>query len=238
MSAAAANTGAVDDARLRAAAREARGEAAPFAFAIVVANVCLAVVSRLAGWELFGRSDWWLWLGLALPSVVLFATFAIGPQRLGLDHLRRELAIGLLGVLWAGTTLGITCVIVSLVHWRPSGGQLLASAAVVLFTNIVTFSLVFWELDSGGPVKRALAASRVRPDFQFPQDENPQLASPSWSPALLDYVYVSVTNTIAFSPTDAMPLTHKAKLLMGLEAAVSAMTILVVAARAINILGS
>ncbi len=123
-------------------------------------------------------------------------------------------------------------------HWRPSGTQLLASAAVVLFTNVLTFSLVFWELDSGGPVKRALAESRRQPDFQFPQDENPQLASPNWRPALFDFLYVSVTNSIAFSPTDAMPLTRSAKLFMGVEAGVSAVTVLIVAARAINILGS
>lgn len=228
----------MDDAKLRSAGREARLEAAPFALAIVLANACLAFVSRRAHWELFGADDWWLWLVVGVPSLLLFATFAIGPQRLGLDHVRREVAIGLLGLLWAGTTAGITCVIVSLMHWRPGGPQLLASAAVVLFTNVITFSLVFWELDSGGPVKRALARSRTRPDFQFPQDENPGLAPRTWAPALVDYVYVSVTNSIAFSPTDAMPLTHRAKLLMGLEAGVSAVTVLIVAARAINILGS
>jgi hypothetical protein len=227
-----------DEERVRAAGREARLEAAPFAAAIGLANAFLAVVSWFAGWELFGRSDWWLWFLVGAPSVLLFATFALGPQRLGMDHLRRELAIGLLGLLWLGTTAGITCVVVSLMHWRPSGGQLLASAAVVLFTNVVTFSLVFWELDNGGPVKRALAESRTQPDFQFPQDENPTLARPDWAPALVDYVYVSVTNSIAFSPTDAMPLTHRAKLVMGLEAGISAATVLIVAARAINILGS
>jgi hypothetical protein len=82
-----------------------------------------------------------------------------------------------------------------------------------------------------------MASTRTRPDFQFPQDENPGLAAPDWGPALVDYVYVSVTNSIAFSPTDAMPLTHRAKLFMGLEAGLSALTVLVVAARAINILG-
>ena len=123
-------------------------------------------------------------------------------------------------------------------HWQPGGGQLLASAGVVLLTNVLTFSLVFWELDDGGPVARATASDRTRPDFQFPQDENPGLARPDWGPALVDYVYVSVTNSIAFSPTDAMPLTHRAKLFMGLEAGLSALTVLVVAARAINILGS
>jgi len=228
----------VDDATLRSAAREARGEAAPFAVAMVVANAGLALVSRSVGWQLFGRDDWWLWLIVGVPSLLLAVTFLVGPQRLGLDHLRREIATVLLGLLWLGTTAGIACLIVSVMHDRPTGPQLLASAAVVLLTNVLTFSLVFWELDEGGPVARALAPARTQPDFQFPQDENPGLARPGWSPALVDYVYVSVTNSIAFSPTDAMPLTHRAKLCMGLEAGVSALTVLVVAARAINILGS
>ncbi len=227
----------MDDARLRQAAREAHREAAPFAGAILVANLALAVVSRREGWELFGRSDWWVWLVVAIPSALLVLTFIVGPHRLGLDNLRREVASVTLGLVWLGTTAGVACVILSLMHWRPGGGQLLASAAVVLLTNVLTFSLVFWELDDGGPVARAMAPTRSRPDFQFPQDENPGLARPGWGPALVDYVYVSVTNSIAFSPTDAMPLTHRAKLFMGLEAGLSALTVLVVAARAVNILG-
>ena len=228
----------MDEARLREAAREARHEAAPFAAAMLVANVTLAVVSERLDWQLFGRSDWWLWLVVGAPSALLVLIFLVGPQRLGLDHLRREVASVTLGLLWLGTTAGVACVIVSLMHWQPGGGQLLASAGVVLLTNVLTFSLVFWELDDGGPVARATASDRTRPDFQFPQDENPGLARPDWGPALVDYVYVSVTNSIAFSPTDAMPLTHRAKLVMGLEAGLSALTVLVVAARAINILGS
>jgi hypothetical protein len=227
----------MDDARLRQAAREARREAAPFAGAILVANLALAGVSRRQGWELFGRSDWWLWLVVAIPSALLVLIFLVGPHRLRLDNLRREVASVTLGLVWLGTTVGVGCVILSLMHWRPGGGQLLASAAVVLLTNVLTFSLVFWELDDGGPVARAMASTRTRPDFQFPQDENPGLAAADWGPALVDYVYVSVTNSIAFSPTDAMPLTHRAKLFMGLEAGLSALTVLVVAARAINILG-
>ena len=74
------------------------------------------------------------------------------------------------------------------------------------------------------------------PDFQFPQMENPQLAAPGWQPRLFDYMYVSFTNAIAFSPTDAMPMTRWAKALMLTESAASALTVLVVAARAVNIL--
>ena len=66
--------------------------------------------------------------------------------------------------------------------------------------------------------------------------ENPELAEPGWTPHLIDYIYVSFTNSIAFSPTDAMPLTRRAKLLMLLESAASIVTLLLVAARAVNIL--
>ena len=86
-------------------------------------------------------------------------------------------------------------------------------------------------------MRRALAGtSRGTPDFQFPQDENPELAATGWGPRLNDYLYVALTNSIAFSPTDAMPLTHRAKLFMGFEALIAAVTVLIVAARAVNIL--
>jgi uncharacterized membrane protein len=85
-------------------------------------------------------------------------------------------------------------------------------------------------------VARALATARRKPDFQFPQDENPQFARDDWAPRLWDYFYVSLTNAMAFSPTDAMPLTRPAKSLMAAESTLSAITILLVAARAVNIL--
>jgi hypothetical protein len=89
--------------------------------------------------------------------------------------------------------------------------------------------------DRGGPVRRREPDPPL-PDFQFPQMENPQLAAPGWHPRLFDYMYVSFTNAIAFSPTDAMPLTRWAKALMLVEAAASAVTVVLVAARAVNIL--
>lgn len=223
--------------RIREAMREARLEAAPFAAAILVANLVLAVTSRAAGWELFGATDWWVWLAVGAPSALLVATFGTGLGRLGVEDRRREAVIALLVLLGCGNAAGIGCVVVSLAHWRPGGLQLLASAAVVILTNAITFALVFWELDNGGPIARALAAGRAGPDFQFPQDENPHLARPNWAPGLVDYAYLSLTNSVAFSPTDAMPLTHVAKLLMAIEATVSGVTVLLVAARAINVLG-
>jgi len=226
-----------DEDHLRQVRREVREEAAPFALAILGANVLLALVSRGAGWELFGSADWWVWLLLAAPSALLFLTLAVGASRMGLEQLQREAAIGLLVLLGVGTGAATLCVVVSLTRWTPTGPQLLVSAVVVLVTNVITYALVFWELDDGGPIARALAETREHPDFQFPQDENPQLARTAWAPRLVDYLYLSLTNSVAFSPTDAMPLTHHAKVFMALEASISLVTILVVGARAINVLG-
>ena len=106
----------------------------------------------------------------------------------------------------------------------------------VWLTNVIAFGLAYWELDLGGPVARALAGARAGPDFQFPQDENPTSAREGWYPRLWDYLYMSLTNSIAFSPTDAMPLTRPAKALMAAGSGLSAVTILLVAARAVNIL--
>jgi uncharacterized membrane protein len=117
-----------------------------------------------------------------------------------------------------------------------TGRQLLLSGGVVLFADAVAFGLAFWELDCGGPVARALSTAPRKPDFQFPQDENPGLARDNWSPRLWDYLYVSLTNSIAFSPTDAMPLTRTAKQLMAAESTLSVVTVLLVAARAVNTL--
>ena len=176
---------------------------------------------------------------LALPAAVLAIVFSLGLGRIGLssEH-RRTAAVILLGVLATANLLAVGLVLVSLAGGgsQMTGPQLLATAAVVLIVNVITFALVFWELDCGGPVERATAEKRVTPDFQFPQDENPELAREGWAPALQDYLYIAFTNSIAFSPTDAMPLTHRAKLFMGFESVVAAVTLLIVAARAVNIL--
>ena len=230
----------MSDQRLEQAQHDAQREAAPFVVVAVGVNALLAANSAWHDWRLYSQNDWWVWLVLALPAALLAVVFVLGLGRLGVssEH-RRKVAVTLLALLAAANLTGIGLVLGSLVdgHNGLTGAQLLASAAVVLLVNVITFWLVFWELDSGGPVRRALAESRKTPDFQFPQDENPTLAGTDWSPALNDYLYIAVTNSIAFSPTDAMPLTHRAKLFMGIESLIAAVTVLVVAARAVNILG-
>ena len=228
-----------DPDRLQAAVREARDDAAPFALGAAGILIVLALVSMHANWELLGHRLWWMWLLVAAPYVLLSATLLFGLGRLVRHDRRREIVIGLLGVVWFFNVLGVLVLVVSLVSHTAvniTGRQLLMSGGVVWFANAIAFGLAYWELDSGGPVARALAAEPRKPDFQFPQDENPQLAREGWAPRLLDYFYVSLTNAMAFSPTDAMPLTRLAKTLMAAESTLSAITVLLVAARAVNIL--
>ena len=228
-----------DPDRLHAAAREARDDAAPFALGAAGILIVLALVSLHANWELLGHRLWWIWLIVAAPYVLLSATLLFGLGRLLRHDRRREIVIGLLGVVWFFNVLGVVVLVVSLVSHTAvniTGRQLLMSGGVVWLANAIAFGLAYWELDSGGPVARALSEEPRKPDFQFPQDENPQLAREGWAPRLMDYFYVSLTNAMAFSPTDAMPLTRPAKTLMAAESTLSAVTILLVAARAVNIL--
>jgi nitrate reductase NapE component len=224
---------------LRQAVHEARDEAAPFAVLATVALVVLSMVSLRANWQLVGGAGWWVWLIAAAPYAALALMLLAGLDR-GWDRERRRAVVKLLlvvvvvcSVLETGL---LAASLLSSSKLGISGPQLLQSASTLWLSNVIAFGLAFWELDCGGPVRRALSAHRRTPDIQFPQDENPTLARAGWVPHLSDYLYLSTTNSIAFSPTDAMPLTRPAKALMALESAVSVVAVLLIAARAVNIL--
>lgn len=228
-----------DEDRLFRAAREARNDAAPFALAAAGLLAALAFVSRHAHWDLLGHPLWWMWLLVAAPYVCLSATLLFGLGRLVRHDRRREIVVALLALVWIFNVLAVVVLVISLVFHSAvhiTGRQLLLSGGVAWLTNAVAFGLAFWELDCGGPLARAFMVGPRKPDFQFPQDENVRLARDGWAPRLWDYFYVSLTNATAFSPTDAMPLTRPAKALMAAESTLSAITVLLVAARAVNIL--
>jgi hypothetical protein len=113
---------------------------------------------------------------------------------------------------------------------------LLGSGAAIFVTNIIAFGLWYWELDRGGPFARR-QGKQPYPDFLFPQMSDPNNAKPNWRPTFVDYLYVSFTNVVAFSPTDTMPLARWAKGLMTVQSLVSMSTIALVIARAVNVLG-
>jgi hypothetical protein len=112
---------------------------------------------------------------------------------------------------------------------------LLGSGAAIFLTNLIVFGIWYWELDRGGPFARR-DAERTHPDFMFPQMANPAAAPPDWAPRFLDYLYLSVTNVLAFSPTDTMPLVRWAKVMMTVQAVVALSTTALVIARAVNVL--
>ncbi len=122
-------------------------------------------------------------------------------------------------------------------HTHLDGRTLLLSSVAIWLTNVLVFALWYWELDRGGPDDRARPQHR-HPDFLFPQMTTPGCADARWTPSFIDYTYVAFTNATAFSPTDTMPLTPWAKALMTVQSLASLLTVALVAARAVNILGS
>jgi hypothetical protein len=221
----------------REAEVESRWEAAPTVLLVIALQLLLAVVSQRAHWELW-RLPWWSWLVVIAPEIVLVIPLAWSRPRHQLEQIgmRRTVALGLFAVVSTGNGAALLALIGSLIEGHESNGvELLYKGATIWTTNMIAFGLWYWAFDRGGPVRRREPGAPL-PDFQFPQMENPTLAPSGWHPRLFDYIYVSFTNSIAFSPTDAMPLSHKAKLMMGVQSSASAVTVLLVAARAVNIL--
>lgn len=172
--------------------------------------------------------------------VLLVALFALNPRRIDRpEPWLRYLGLTLTVVISIANVVSMVRLISSMITGTATNDPvgLLGFGANVWITNVLVFALLFWELDRGGPVKRALMPDPT-PDFLFPQM---QLAASSdqfqdWEPRVLDYLYVSFTNATAFSPTDTMPLSRWAKVTMMIESAVSLMAVALVVARAVNIL--
>lgn len=217
--------------------RETHRDAALAIGAVMVLQAVLALISLAQGWRLAGIPGWFWLVPIALEGALLVAlVLRIGHAPVVQSGERRVLVLVVLVVIMAFNLVALGALVYALVALHlASGGQLLLEALTVWTTNVVAFGLVFWELDRGGPQRRAMPDPPPA-DFQFPQMENPGLAAPGWRPRLVDYAYVAATNALAFSPTDAMPLSRRAKVLMLLESFASALTVLLVAARAVNIL--
>lgn len=120
-------------------------------------------------------------------------------------------------------------------HVTDTAAVLLGSGAAIYITNMIAFGVWYWEFDRGGPYARFVGARR-HPDLLFPQMSDPDNTPPGWRPTFVDYLYVSFTNSVAFSPTDTMPLARWAKLMMAVQATVATTTIALVFTRAVGLL--
>jgi hypothetical protein len=182
---------------------------------------------------------------LSLGPAILFpivAVLGVLPltiaDALGLEHpWQRPLALTLLGLTAAANGTSIALLVHELIARSTdmSGRELLGGALTVWVANVIVFALWYWELDRGGPRRRE-ADGGDTPDFLFPQMTDAKDIMPGWQPAFSDYLYTSSTNATAFSPTDTMPITGWAKLLMSAQSLSSFVLVVLVTARAVNIL--
>jgi hypothetical protein len=181
------------------------------------------------------------WAFIAVSIVVIAPMAGVGLTRADLRWVRIERTVTLVFSVLIGlsTVMSLGFVIRAMVRESAAatGGQLLIAGTKVWATNVLVFSLLYWQLDRGGPDGRANQAG-VLPDWQFPQTSAPDDVPPGWRPTFIDYLALGLTTAMAFSPTDVLPLTSRAKVLMMLESLISLVTVVVVGSRAINILGS
>jgi uncharacterized membrane protein len=181
---------------------------------------------------------------LLIPLVVL------NPVRMQTQsRATRILSIGLTALLGLANTVALVQLVILLVQAASDAdGTLLLAAAQVWLTHVIVFALIYWEMDRGGPVTRALAPRKDLPqaDIRFPQDEDGDAVvevargssqKSDWTAGFVDYLYFSLSNTMAFSPPDAMPLTARAKLLVGGQALAGFVILVLVIARAVSLLG-
>jgi hypothetical protein len=216
--------------RMRAYLRFDRRESRlPAAIAIVLVAVLYPLIPKQ------------LSLGPAIVVPIL-AVLGVLPltiaDALGLEHpWQRPLALTLLALTAAANGTSIALLVHELIARSTdmSGRELLGGALTVWVANVIVFALWYWELDRGGPRRRE-ADGGATPDFLFPQMTDAKDLMPGWQPAFSDYLYTSSTNATAFSPTDTMPITGWAKLLMSAQSLSSFVLVVLVTARAVNIL--
>jgi len=178
------------------------------------------------------------WLMPLLELIILIPLTVVAPRRLPNENrLKQGMAIASIAIVNVANFASLYLLIRTLLYNGKSveGTQLLYSSLAIWATNIIVFGLWYWEIDRGGPDDR-LEADHGPPDFLYPQMTAPGCTYEGWSPRFLDYLYVAFTNATAFSPTDTMPLTPMAKVLMMLQSSCSLATIAIVASRAVNIL--
>jgi hypothetical protein len=182
------------------------------------------------------------WVPYAIGLVALVPMLGVALSGASTLWVRIErVAMRLFFLLTGTATLANLTNLVSVMVSRPaevSGMQLLATSVAVWVTNVLIFALLYWQVDRGGPEARASSVRR-QPDWLFPHDAAPaEVVPPGWRPTFVDYLFLGYSTATAFSATDAPPLTARAKLLMMLQSTISLVNLAVVAARAINILGS
>jgi uncharacterized membrane protein len=181
-----------------------------------------------------------VWLIPTLEVAMLALLLAADPVRIASGAYRRRLrrasltVVMILAVAVLASTGKLIDELIRGAKVTQSAGPLLASGALIWFGNVLVFGLLYWLLDSGGPVAR-YRRERPYPDFAFPQQLSPELAPDTWRPHYVDYLVLGLTTSTAFSPTDVMPMRAWAKLTMAFQSIISLGLFGLVIARAVNV---
>jgi hypothetical protein len=180
-----------------------------------------------------------VWILPALEGLLLIALVMANPHRINREsRVLRSLSLTLAAILSLANGWSLALLATDIVQGTQGrkAGPLLVTGAVIWLTNVIIFALWYWEFDRGGPVARALA-TKPYPDFLFAQMTSPpDLVPADWEPSFTDYLYLAFTNAAAFSPTDVLPLSRWAKMAMTVQSIISIVTVVLVVARAVNIL--
>jgi uncharacterized membrane protein len=179
------------------------------------------------------------WLLPGLSTLLLVVLFIANPLRMNREsRVLRVLGLALASTVGIATAWSVVSLVLGLVDGRfgDNAPALLSTGGAIFLSNVITFALLFWEFDRGGPAARA-AGREDHPDFLFAQMQAPDMADPEWEPIFVDYLYLAFTNSTAFSPTDTLPLSRWAKMAMLFQSLVSLVTVALVVARAVNVLG-
>ncbi|WP_328923855.1 hypothetical protein OG429_03910 [Streptomyces sp. NBC_00190] len=179
------------------------------------------------------------WVLPAVEGLLLVALIAGDPGRIDRrSTVLRAASIALVGVLAFSAVWSTIRLVDDIIHngkETSSADSLLQAGGTVWVITVLAFSLLYFELDSGGAAARAHHVPRI-PQLAFPQHLSPEVHSPQWRPRYIDYLYLALTNATAFSPTDVMPLAPWAKIAMSIQALVSLLVLGLVIARAVNVL--
>ncbi|HKZ15308.1 MAG TPA: hypothetical protein VJL81_15835 [Solirubrobacterales bacterium] len=202
---------------------------------MALAVIAAVVLNALLPSSVRPESRW----SLSVIGLVLLVLIVADPGRIDRSTMPVRVISRVLLSLLAVAAVVSTAM---LIHVLVVGGELTHSASRLLLTggavwlsNNIVFALLYWEVDGGGSVARTLHPPQY-PDLAFPQQMNPHLAPPDWRPMFIDYLYLGMTNALAFSPTDVMPLVPWAKITMALQSLISVAILGLVVARAVNIL--
>lgn len=172
---------------------------------------------------------------LLLVIVPVLAIPAVWTRRLGLHHINKVFGYVLISSVTADMIWSLCLLVSTLPTHQISPLQLLRASAALWVSNVIVFASWYWRLDAGGPHARDLRHSHTEGAFLFPQMTMKHCRQ-DWSPGFVDYLFLAFNTSTAFSPTDCPVLSRWAKLLMMLQSLISLATIVLLAARAVNIL--